>query len=59
MFDRGSAMRPGLEHPEWVTNSIYHFDINPWWWTEVIKTTRKDWRSQGDYVPQKFVKWLS
>lgn len=59
MFDRGSGMRPGKKHPEWVTDDIYHFDINPWWWTGVVKTTRKDWRATRDYIPDKFEKWLS
>ena len=34
-FDRGSAMRPAGINEEWITQAIYHFDINPWWWTEV------------------------
>jgi len=24
-----------------------------------VKTTKKDWRGNSDYVPEKFVKWLS
>jgi len=59
MFDRGSGMRPSKNHPEWITNDLYHFDINPWWWTNVVKTNRKDWRKNGDYEPKKFAKWLS
>jgi hypothetical protein len=59
LFDRGSGMRPGEGHPEWVSHSLYHFDINPWWWTGVVKTTSKDWRGMNDYQPEKFIKWLS
>ena len=58
-FDRASGIRPGFNHPEWVIHDIQHFDINPWWWTKVVKTTRKDWRGINDYVPDKFAKWLS
>lgn len=50
-FDRGSAMRPGKLNADWVTHPIYHFDINPWWWTNVVPTTAKDWRNINDYVP--------
>lgn len=50
-------MRPGKLNADWVTHPIYHFDINPWWWTNVVPTTAKDWRNINDYVPQKFFKW--
>lgn len=58
-FDRGSAMRPAKINPEWITKSIYHFDINPWWWTKVVPSAHKDWRSINDYVPEKFLQWKS
>jgi len=59
MFDRGSALRPGKINAAWQTKDLYHFDINPWWWTGVIKTDRKDWRDKNNYVPERFIKWLS
>ena len=31
-FDRGSMMLPAGINPEWITDSIYHFDIDPWRW---------------------------
>lgn len=52
-------MRPSGRNQEWISRPLYHFDINPWWWTEVVKVTRKDWRGQNDYKPDKYLKWLS
>lgn len=47
-------MRPAKINPDWITKSIYHFDINPWWWTNVVPSSHKDWRNIKDYVPEKF-----
>ena len=52
-------MRPSGINKEWISSPIYHFDINPWWWTKVVPSTSKNWRHANDYKPQKFEKWLS
>lgn len=35
LFDRGSILRPTINNPKWKTKNIYHFDIYPWWFTNV------------------------
>ena len=50
-FDRGSAMRPAGINKDWKTKDIYHFDINPWWWTKVVHSEQKNWRRWDDYNP--------
>jgi len=32
-LDRGSILRPGMQNEEWLTQNIYHFDIDPWIFT--------------------------
>jgi hypothetical protein len=44
LFDRASILRPTKLNPEWKTSSIYHFDIHPWWWTNVEKDPHGRWR---------------
>ena len=51
-------MRPAKNNLEWLTLPIYHFDINPWWWTMVAPSSHKNWRKPNDYTPEKFEKWL-
>lgn len=52
-------MRPAGINKEWLAKSIYHFDINPWWWTKAAPSSHKNWRHTNDYVPEKFAKWNS
>lgn len=44
-------MRPSGINKEWISSPIYHFDINPWWWTKVVPSTSKNWRHANDYKP--------
>ncbi len=38
-LDRRSILRPGLKNKEWLTQDIYHFDINPWVFSDVLSET--------------------
>jgi len=44
LFDRASMLRPSKLNPEWKSSNIYHFDIHPWWWTDVVKDPKSSWR---------------
>lgn len=57
MFDRGSILRPSKLNPDWRTGSIYHFDIHPWWWTNVVKISDYVWRREN-YYDHRFSRWL-
>ena len=52
-------MRPAGINKDWITNPIYHFDINPWQWTGVVPAYEKNWKNVNNYNPEKFEKWLS
>ena len=57
LFDRGSILRPSKINPDWVSSPIYHFDIHPWWWTDVVQSDEKEWRSYNRYN-KTFSEWL-
>ena len=52
-------MRPAGINKDWISNPIYHFDINPWWWTGVSPCATQVWRKKNKYGPEQFPKWLS
>ena len=44
-------MRPAKINLDWITSPIYHFDINPWWWTQVVPSKPSQWKKVNDYEP--------
>ena len=48
-------MRPAKINIDWITHPIYHFDIDPWGWTEVANP--KDMKKDKFYTPEQFKKW--
>ena len=64
LFDRASVLRPSKLNPDWRTEDIYHFDIDPWEWTAEQPDPKQRWRSEnlydlfdcwlgeGNYVPK-------
>jgi hypothetical protein len=57
LYDRGSMMRPSKINKNWKSSPIYHFDIHPWWWTDVVKDPKSSWRRENVYN-EKFKYWL-